>query len=73
MSDLSFNKNRFIKTNPATLSKPLPQNVNNFGRRKVEEIKEDMYLVHKQNKETNNQEKLNGLKKINSFKNWSNK
>lgn len=73
MSDLSFNKNKFIKNNPATVSQPLPQNVNSFGRRKVEEIKKDMYLVRKQNKETNNQDKLNGLKKINSFKNWSNK
>ena len=73
MSDLSFNKNRFIKSTPATLSKPLSQNVNGFGRRRVEEIKEDMYLARKQNKETNNQDKLNGLKKINSFKNWSNK
>lgn len=73
MSNLSFNKNGFIKKTPATLSKPLPQNVNSFGRRKVEEIKEDMYLVRKQNKETNNQDKLEGLKQLNSFKNWSNK
>ena len=47
MSNLSFNKNSFIKNKPATLSKPLPQNTNVFGRRTIGEIKTDMHMLNK--------------------------
>ena len=74
MSNLSFNKNSFIKNKPATLSKPLPQNTNVFGRRTIEEIKTDMHMLNKQkekeNKEPNIPTNLNYLK---PFKNWNNK
>lgn len=75
MSNLSFNKNSFIKNNPSTLSKPLPQNTNAFGRRTIEEIKTDMHMLNKPKKETENkaqniQTNLNHLKPL---KNWNNK
>ena len=75
MSDLSFNKNRFIKNNPSTLSKPLPQNINQFGRRTIEEIKTDMHIVNNPKKEINSKEQniQTNLNHLKPFKNWNNK
>lgn len=80
MSDLSFNKNRFIKSNPATLSKPLPTNINGFGRRTIEEIKTDMHSINKPKTEVNKQKmedlqknKRNNLNHLKPFKDWNNK
>lgn len=80
MSNLSFNKNSFLKSNPATLSKPIVNDPNKLGRRTVEEIKGDMHSINKpkinQNKpkfEDLQENKLNNLNSLRSFKEWNKK
>ena len=74
MSDLSFNKNRFIKSKPATLSKPIINDPNKLGRRTIEEIKTDMHTLNKQKPELK-KENID-LQKNNPFRpfnNWGKK
>ena len=82
MSNLSFNKNSFIKSTPATVSKPIINNPNKLGRRTIEEIKDDMHSLGKQKPKTevkksqfedlqkNRQSNLNCLR---GFKEWNKK
>jgi len=82
MSNLSFNKNSFIKSTPATVSKPIAYDQNKFGRRTIEEIKEDMHNLGKpkpkneprqpqfKDLQTNQKNNLNSLR---SFKEWNRK
>ena len=82
MSNLSFNKNSFIKSTPTTISKPIAHDPNKLGRRTIEEIKGDMYSIGKpkpkvetkqpefKDIQTNQKSKLSALK---SFKEWNRK
>lgn len=82
MSNLSFNKNSFIKSTPATVSKPIMHDSNKLGRRTIEEIKVDMHSLGKQKPktevkkpqfkdiQTNQKNNLNALR---SFKEWNRK
>lgn len=82
MSNLSFNKNSFIKSTPATVSKPIAHDPNKIGRRTIEEIKTDMHNLGKpkpkvetkqpqfKDIQTNQKNNLNALR---SFKEWNRK
>ena len=77
MSNLSFNKNSFIKSNPTTLAKPIINNPNKLGRKTVEEIKADMYSLGKPilKEEKNKIEDLqkNNLNSFKNFREWNKK
>ena len=75
MNNLSFNKNSFIKSTPATLSKPIINKSNKLGRREIEEIREDMHLLNKHNSFEEKREEIkpkdiqhNQLSNLNSLK-----
>lgn len=81
MSDLFFNKNRFIKNEPARLAKPLVNDPSKLGRKTVEEIRKDMEKLNRpsnnstlesENKDIqiNQNSKLDSL---NAFKMWNRK
>jgi len=80
MTNLSFNKNNFIKSKPATLSKPIINDPNKLGARTIEEVKKDMHLMNRPRIEEkkpefmdlqkNNPAKLDSLK---AFRNWNKK
>ena len=81
MSNLSFNKNAFIKSTPTTIAKPIAHNENKFGRRTIEEIKGDMHSLGKpkpkietktQFKDIQTNQKSN-LSSLRSFKEWNRK
>ena len=73
MSDLSFNKNNFTKSEPAKFSKPIINNNNKFGIRTIEEIKEDMNKLKKP--KVDNKPKMVEIKPNNLtvFRKWNNK
>ena len=74
MSDLSFNKNRFIKSNPAILSKPIVNDPNKLGRRTIEEIKTDMHTLNKPKPEVKKQNiDLQKNNPFRPFNNWGKK
>ena len=75
MNNLSFNKNNFIKSEPARFSKPIINNPNKLGRRTIEEIKEDMHLLNKPKIVEKESKKTEIIKpnNFNTFKNWNNK
>jgi len=82
MSNLSFNKNSFTKSTPATVSKPIANDPNKLGRRTIEEIKGDMHSLGKTNpKPEPKQPKFedlqtkqkNNLNFLRSFKEWNRK
>lgn len=78
MSDLFFNKNRFVDNKPATLAKPLPNDPTKLGRRTVEEIRQDMHpsnMPKKVNKPINQRntqmKQFSQLESLKSFKEWN--
>lgn len=80
MSDLFFNKNRFVDSKPATLAKPLPNDPTKLGRKTVEDIKQDMHPSN-MSKTVNNSikqrdmqmEQFRKLESLKSFKEWNKK
>ena len=78
MNNLSFNKNSFTKSTPATLSKPIINDPNHLSGIKIEKIKKDMHLMNSPKVEEkqpefkdlqkNNHSKLDSL---NAFRNWN--
>lgn len=81
MSNLSFNKNTFTNTKPATLSKPISNNPNKLGRRTIDEIKEDMNPLkrgsavpktHQDMKDIQREQSRN-LDVLKAFKEWNKK
>lgn len=79
MSDLFFNKNKFIKSEPTKLAKPIPTDPTKLGRRTVEQIKRDMHPVNRNinNNVDNNKDKymnnINKLESLKAFKEWNKK
>ena len=80
MNNLSFSKNSFIKSEPATIANPVNNNPNKFGRRTLEEIKGDMHSINKSKIQESNPKledvkpnRLNNLNSLRSFKEWNKK
>ncbi len=74
MSDLFFNKNKFINNEPTRLVRPIPNDPNKLGRKTIEQVKEDMHLMNRSKIEEpkiNKDIQENKLSKLESFKKFT--